>query len=171
MGLTVTDYPAPDDRVAGGRRPNLVALLPGQRPEKVWVLSHLDVVPVGELNLWNTDPFILHVDGDLLYGRGVEDDHHGIVASFFAVRAFMEAGITPARTIGLALVVRRGNRQPERIGLSPGPPPGVVLAPGPDHRARRRQRRGHPHRDRRKKHAVAAPGNSGQAMPRQQTRV
>ena len=104
LGLTVTDYPAPDDRVAGGRRPNLVALLPGQRPEKVWVLSHLDVVPVGELNLWNTDPFILHVDGDLLYGRGVEDDHHGIVASFFAVRAFIEAGITPTRTIALALV-------------------------------------------------------------------
>ena len=42
--------------------------------------------------------------GILLYGRGVEDDHHGIVASLFAVRAFMEAGITPARTIGLALV-------------------------------------------------------------------
>jgi succinyl-diaminopimelate desuccinylase len=104
MGLTVTDYPAPDDRVTGGQRPNLVALLPGQRPEKAWVLSHLDVVPVGELNLWNTDPFILHVDGDLLYGRGVEDDHHGIVASLLAVRAFMEAGITPARTIGLALV-------------------------------------------------------------------
>jgi succinyl-diaminopimelate desuccinylase len=104
LGLTVTDYPAPDDRVAGGQRPNLVALLPGRRPEKVWVLSHLDVVPVGELDLWQTDPFDLHVDGDLLYGRGVEDDHHGIVASLFAVRALMETGITPARTIGLALV-------------------------------------------------------------------
>ena len=104
LGLTVTDYPAPDDRVAGGQRPNLVALLPGRKPEKVWVLSHLDVVPVGELDLWQTDPFTLHVEGDLLYGRGVEDDHHGIVASFFAVRALVEAGITPARTIGLALV-------------------------------------------------------------------
>ncbi len=104
LGLSVTDYPAPDDRVAGGRRPNLVALLPGRKPEKVWVLSHLDVVPVGELDLWHTDPFTLHVEGDLLYGRGVEDDHHGIVASFFAVRALIEAGITPERTIGLALV-------------------------------------------------------------------
>jgi succinyl-diaminopimelate desuccinylase len=104
LGLTVTDFPAPDDRVAGGERPNLIALLPGQRPEKVWVLSHLDVVPVGELNLWNSDPFVLHVDGDLLYGRGVEDDHHGIVASFFAVKALIEAGVTPERTIGLALV-------------------------------------------------------------------
>jgi len=104
LGLTVTDYPAPDDRVAGGHRPNLIALLPGHKPEKIWVLSHLDVVPVGELNLWQTDPFTLRVEGDLLYGRGVEDDHHGIVASFFAVRALVEAGITPARTIALALV-------------------------------------------------------------------
>ena len=104
LGLSVRDYPAPDDRVAGGRRPNLVALLPGRQPEKVWVLSHLDVVPVGELDLWRTDPFTLQVEGDLLYGRGVEDDHHGIVASFFAVRALIEAGITPERTIGLALV-------------------------------------------------------------------
>ncbi|MBM4276153.1 MAG: M20 family metallo-hydrolase [Deltaproteobacteria bacterium] len=103
-GLQVTDYPAPDARVAGGRRPNLIALWPGRKPEKVWVLSHLDVVPVGELNLWRTDPFSLHVEGDLLYGRGVEDDHHGIVASFFAVRALIEAGIRPERTIGLALV-------------------------------------------------------------------
>jgi len=104
LGLQVTDYPAPDKRVAGGQRPNLIALLPGQRPEKVWVLSHLDVVPEGDRNLWHTDPFTLHVDGDLLYGRGVEDDHHGIVASIFAVRALLEAGIVPNRTIGLALV-------------------------------------------------------------------
>ena len=62
------------------------------------------MVPAGEMDLWHTDPFSLHVDGDLLYGRGVEDDHHGIVASFFAVRALIEAGMTPARTIGLALV-------------------------------------------------------------------
>jgi succinyl-diaminopimelate desuccinylase len=104
LGLMVADYPAPDDRVAGGQRPNLVALLPGRKPEKIWVLSHLDVVPVGELDLWRTDPFSLHVAGDLLYGRGVEDDHHGIVASLFAVRALIEAGITPPRTIALALV-------------------------------------------------------------------
>ncbi len=104
LGLTVTDYPAPDPRVNGGRRPNLIALLPGRRQEKVWVLSHLDVVPAGDVSLWRTPPFELHVEGDMLYGRGVEDDHHGIVASVFAVRALQEAGLTPPRTIGLALV-------------------------------------------------------------------
>ena len=39
-----------------GTRPNLVAYLPGNRPEKVWVLSHTDVVPPGDLSLWESDP-------------------------------------------------------------------------------------------------------------------
>jgi succinyl-diaminopimelate desuccinylase len=103
-GLKVDNYPAPDPRVAGGERPNLVAFLPGQRPEKVWVLSHLDVVPPGDLNLWDSDPYTLRVDGDRLMGRGTEDDHQGIVASVLAVRALLDLGITPSRTVGLALV-------------------------------------------------------------------
>ena len=85
-------------------RPNLVAYLPGKRPEKVWVLSHMDVVPPGDLSLWDSDPFTLRVDGDRLYGRGTEDDHHGIVMSLMAVRAFLDLELTPERTLALALV-------------------------------------------------------------------
>jgi succinyl-diaminopimelate desuccinylase len=103
-GLEVHNYPAPDDRVPGGSRPNLVAYLAGRKPEKVWVLSHMDVVPPGELSLWESDPFTLRVDGDRLYGRGTEDDHHGIVMSLLAVRAFLDLGLTPERTLALALV-------------------------------------------------------------------
>jgi len=103
-GLPVTNYPAPDPRVAGGERPNLIAWLPGRRPEKVWVLSHLDIVPPGDLNLWHSDPYTLRVEGDRLYGRGTEDNHHGIVASLLAVRALLDLGLTPQRTVGLALV-------------------------------------------------------------------
>ena len=44
------------------------------------------------------------MDGDRLIGRGTEDDHHGIVTSLMAVKAFLDLGITPARTVGLALV-------------------------------------------------------------------
>jgi len=103
-GLQVDNYPAPDDRVAGGERPNLVALVPGKRPEKVWVLSHLDVVPPGDLTLWHSDPYTLKVEGDRLYGRGAEDDHQGIVTSLMAVKAILDQGITPPRTLALALV-------------------------------------------------------------------
>ncbi|CAM2975147.1 succinyl-diaminopimelate desuccinylase [Legionella worsleiensis] len=35
--------------------------------------GHTDVVPVGELGKWDTDPFILQAKGDMLYGRGVAD--------------------------------------------------------------------------------------------------
>ncbi|OPX20671.1 MAG: diaminopimelate aminotransferase [Desulfobacca sp. 4484_104] len=104
LGLKVENYPAPDDRVAGGSRPNLVARLPGSRPETLWILSHLDVVPAGELQLWESDPFTLRVEGDRLYGRGTEDDHHGIVISWFAVKALMDEGLTPSRQVALALV-------------------------------------------------------------------
>jgi succinyl-diaminopimelate desuccinylase len=103
-GLEVHNYPAPDDRVPGGVRPNLVAYLPGKKPKKVWVLSHMDVVPPGDVSLWESDPFTLRVEGDRLYGRGAEDDHHGIVMSLMAVRAFLDLGITPERTLALALV-------------------------------------------------------------------
>jgi succinyl-diaminopimelate desuccinylase len=103
-GLEVHNYPAPDDRVPGGVRPNLVAYLPGKNPEKVWVLSHMDVVPPGDPSLWESDPYTLRVEGDRLYGRGTEDDHHGIVMSLMAVRAFLDLGITPERTLALALV-------------------------------------------------------------------
>jgi succinyl-diaminopimelate desuccinylase len=103
-GLRVDNYPAPDPLVPEGERPNLVAWLPGRRPEKVWVLSHLDVVPEGDVSLWHSDPFDLKVEGDRLYGRGTEDDHHGIVSSLMAVKAFLELGLTPERTVALALV-------------------------------------------------------------------
>jgi succinyl-diaminopimelate desuccinylase len=102
-GLKVDNYPAPDERVPGGR-PNLVAMLPGRRPQKAWVLSHLDVVPPGDVTLWDSDPYTLRVDGDRLIGRGTEDNHHGIVASLIAVKALLDLGITPSRTVGLALV-------------------------------------------------------------------
>jgi succinyl-diaminopimelate desuccinylase len=103
-GLKVDNFPAPDDRVAGGERPNLVAWLPGKSDKKVWVLSHLDVVPPGDEGLWDSDPYTLRVDGDRLYGRGTEDNHHGIVISLMAVKALLDLDITPARTVALAVV-------------------------------------------------------------------
>lgn len=103
-GLRVDNFPAPDPRVAGGGRPNLVAWLPGQRSDKVWVLSHLDVVPPGDVSLWDSDPYTLRVDGDRLIGRGTEDNHQGLVSSLMAVKALLDLGITPPRTVGLALV-------------------------------------------------------------------
>ena len=54
--------------------------------------------------MWDQDPYTLRVDGDRLIGRGTEDDHHGIVTSLMAVKALLDLGLTPSRTVGLALV-------------------------------------------------------------------
>ncbi len=57
------------------------------------VLTHLDVVPVGEG--WDTDPFTLVYDenSDKLIGRGAIDDKGPAVAAFFAAKAVKELNI------------------------------------------------------------------------------
>ncbi len=106
IGLTdIRNLAAPDPRVSSGQRPNLMALVPGQDPSStLWIVSHMDVVPPGDSSLWNTDPYVLHRDGDCIYGRGVEDNHHGLVASLLAAKALVHTGSAPANNLGLLLV-------------------------------------------------------------------
>ena len=101
----IKELRAPDQRAKGGYRPNLVARWDGsQIGPAVWVLSHLDVVPPGDLALWDTDPFEVKVDGDKIFGRGVEDNQHGFVSSYLAIKAILESGLRPKRPVGLAVV-------------------------------------------------------------------
>ena len=96
---------APDDRARDGYRPNLVAKWEGKRDlPAVWVLSHMDIVPPGDLSLWQSDPYQVQVEGDRIIGRGVEDNQHGIVSSYLALRAIQESGDGPERPVGLVLV-------------------------------------------------------------------
>jgi len=96
---------APDQRAANGYRPNLVAAWKGSREGRaVWVLSHLDIVPPGDLCLWSGDPYKMRVEGDKIIGRGVEDNQHGIVSSYFAVRGILDLKQAFPRKVGLVLV-------------------------------------------------------------------
>lgn len=96
---------APDERVASKIRPNLVATIPGKDDSaRLWVMTHLDVVPEGERSNWKSDPWKVVVKDGRLYGRGVEDNQQGLVSSVFAALAFVKQGITPARTIKLLFV-------------------------------------------------------------------
>lgn len=98
-------FDAPDSRVSSGIRPNLVVTIPGKDDSfSVWFMAHTDVVPVGELSLWHTDPWkVIEKDGRL-YGRGVEDNQQGLVASTVAALALLREGITPPHTIKLLFV-------------------------------------------------------------------
>ena len=102
-------YDSPDKRAKGGVRPNLIATVDcgsgGRKNGCLWILSHMDVVPPGEIKLWNSDPYTcVRADdspGPRLIGRGVEDNQQGIVSSALTALAFSSLGIKPARAIKL----------------------------------------------------------------------
>lgn len=98
-------FAAPDPRVSRGSRPNLAVSLPGptDRP-RLWIMTHLDVVPPGDPSLWSGDPYTAVRRGELLVGRGVEDNQQGIVSSVFAAASLAALGVSPARPAGLLFV-------------------------------------------------------------------
>ena len=106
LGLgTCESLPASDPRAPGGERPNLLLTLPGRASDRsFWIMSHMDVVPPGELSLWESDPYKLVVKGDRLIGRGVEDNQQGLVSSVIAALCVKEAGLVPQRTVKLLFV-------------------------------------------------------------------
>lgn len=103
-------FEAPDKRVSSGSRPSLVVTIPGKADsQRVWVMAHMDVVPVGDLSLWNTDPWkVVEKDGKL-YGRGVEDNQQGLVSAAFAGLYYIENKIIPSQTIKLLFVADEEN--------------------------------------------------------------
>ncbi len=103
-------FEAPDSRVSSGKRPSLVVTVPGQDDrQRVWVMAHMDVVPVGDPKLWNTDPWkVVEKDGRI-YGRGVEDNQQGLCSAVFAALYFIRNGIIPAHTIKLLFAADEEN--------------------------------------------------------------
>ena len=96
---------APDLDAPPGYRPNILACYKGKSSSKtVWVMTHMDVVPPGELSQWKGDPFKAWIKEGKIFGRGVEDNQQDMVASLFALKAFLSEGITPSYDIGIALV-------------------------------------------------------------------
>jgi len=101
-GLKVERFDAPDKRVSGGKRPNLIARV-GKGP-RLWFLCHIDVVPPGDRKAWKHDPFKpVLVDGRL-YGRGTEDNGQALASVLLAHRALVAARAKPERALGFAFV-------------------------------------------------------------------
>ncbi|MFH1513584.1 MAG: Sapep family Mn(2+)-dependent dipeptidase [Bacillota bacterium] len=65
------------------------------------ILTHLDIVPVGDG--WTADPFAGIADGDRVIGRGAVDDKGPGVAALYAMKAVLESGIPLRREVRLIL--------------------------------------------------------------------
>lgn len=108
---------APDLDTAVGYRPNILAYFRGEDSSKTtWVMTHMDVVPPGELSLWKGNPFNAWVEEGRIYGRGVEDNQQAMVASLFALKAFHAEGIKPRYDVGIALVADEETGSEKGIG-------------------------------------------------------
>jgi succinyl-diaminopimelate desuccinylase len=95
----------PDERVTSKKRPSLITEIKGKNTTKTfWIITHLDVVPAGELSLWDNDPFKAVVRDDKIYGRGTEDNQQSLISSLIAVKSLMDNNIKPYYTVKLLFV-------------------------------------------------------------------
>jgi acetylornithine deacetylase/succinyl-diaminopimelate desuccinylase-like protein len=87
-------------------RGNLVARLPGESEgrSRLLLLSHTDVVPVGDRALWSRDPFGGEIEAGRLYGRGAADMKGTVAAETMALILARRAGLTLRFPVSLAVV-------------------------------------------------------------------
>lgn len=71
------------------------------REDGLHILAHLDVVGAGDG--WNTDPYCLVRDGDMIYGRGTDDDKGPLVAALLAMRCVRELGLPVSKNVKLIM--------------------------------------------------------------------
>lgn len=65
----------------------------GDGEEMIGVLGHLDVVPPGDMEKWETDPFEAVIKEGNIYGRGTQDDKGPTLAAMYALKAVIDAGV------------------------------------------------------------------------------
>jgi succinyl-diaminopimelate desuccinylase len=60
----------------------------GSKGENFCLSGHIDVVPPGDLSLWNSDPFIMTIKDERIYGRGACDMKSSIAAFISALCSY-----------------------------------------------------------------------------------
>lgn len=71
------------------------------QPDGLHILAHLDIVGIGDG--WTTNPFELVRHGDLIYGRGTDDDKGPAIAALLAMRCVKELELPVSRNVRLIL--------------------------------------------------------------------
>jgi succinyl-diaminopimelate desuccinylase len=111
-GMTkITRFDARDGKAKHGVRPNIVASIGDSSRNCLWVISHMDTVPVGDIKLWKHDPFDATVRDGKLYGRGAEDNGQSLIASLYAAKAVVDSGLSPPVKIAFVSDEELGSRK------------------------------------------------------------
>ncbi|MGP4079684.1 peptidase [Pseudalkalibacillus sp. R45] len=76
------------------KSPNVVGRWKGTGGGKSIVLNgHIDVVPAGDLNQWDHDPYSGHIEDGKMFGRGVTDMKGGNLSLLLAIQCLKELGV------------------------------------------------------------------------------
>ncbi|MGR3320828.1 MAG: ArgE/DapE family deacylase [Pseudooceanicola sp.] len=67
--------------------------------------GHVDVVPEGPLDMWDSPPYAPRVDAGWMYGRGAGDMKAGLASNLFALDAIRAIGLAPAGDVFYQSVV------------------------------------------------------------------
>ena len=76
-----------------------------RRGKSLILNGHIDVVPTGPNDMWDTPPFEPVVNGDWMIGRGAGDMKGGVVANLYALDALRDVGCRPAADVCFQSVV------------------------------------------------------------------
>lgn len=71
----------------------------GDGEETLGILCHLDVVPEGDKEKWDSDPFTATERDGAVYGRGTQDDKGPTIAALYALKALIDAEETFSRKV------------------------------------------------------------------------
>jgi len=96
--------------------------------------GHVDVVPEGAADMWETPPYQPVIRGGRVYGRGAGDMKAGIVAYCMAFEALRRAGLRPAAQVQLQAVVEEectGNGALATMLALPRTDAVIIPEPGP----------------------------------------
>ncbi len=63
------------------------------------VMSHMDVVPAGDPENWDTDPYTMVIKDGMAYGRGVSDNKGAGIIALHCLRALKDAGVKGNRKL------------------------------------------------------------------------
>jgi len=102
-GFSVTRVDVKDDE-SHLTRPNMCAKLEGKSSRNLWFVAHMDTVPEGSAELWETDPFEPTIRDGKIIARGAEDNGQSLVASLFALRELRRLGAPLPFNVGVWLV-------------------------------------------------------------------
>jgi acetylornithine deacetylase len=112
---------------------------PAQQTGRSLILQgHVDVVPEGAADMWQTPPYEPSIRDGRMYGRGAGNMNAGLVSIVMAMQALRQAGFQPAAPVQLAAVIEEectGNGALAVMHALPKPDACLIPEPGPGYAA------------------------------------